>query len=92
MKYFLIILLTVVLGASCGYFQYWMATRLSQKRWLLLFQPGLLGVSALCFTAWTMSIRTLAGSPLRLAGVPFGALLICTLIGWAVGERRKKKS
>ena len=91
MRYLPIILLTLLLGGACGYFQYWMDTRLAKKRWLLLFQPVLLGGAAVCFTAWTMSIKTLAGSPLRLAGVPFGLLLVCTLIGWGVGEWRRRR-
>lgn len=88
MKYFLIILLTVILGASCGYFQYWMATRLSEKRWLLLLQPGLLAAVLVCFTAWTLSIKNLPAY-LRLSGTPFAALLACTAAGWVLGNRRR---
>lgn len=91
MRFLPILLLTLLLGAGCGYFEYWMCTRLTKKRWLLLLQPGLLGVVTVCFAAWTLGIDRLKGTPARLAAVPFGVLLACTLIGWAVGERRRKK-
>lgn len=91
MKYLPIVLLTLLLGGGCGYFQYWMAVRLAKKRWLLLFQPILLGAAALCFIAWAMSIKTLIWSPL-LAGAPFGALLICALAGWGAGNFKRNRA
>lgn len=91
MKYVLIILLTVVLGASCGYLQYWMATRLDQKRWLLLLQPALLAAAAGCFLAWIIELDRLEDSPARLVWIPFVALLCCTLAGWIVGAVRLRQ-
>lgn len=87
MKYLFLILL---LGGGCGYFQYWMAVRLTEKRWLLLLQPVLLAVVIICFTAWTMSIKNL---PLRyrLFSAPFTVLLVCTAAGWVMGERRRRR-
>lgn len=88
-----IILLTLLLGGGCGYFQYWMATRLDKKRWLLLLQPVLLAVVTVCFLAWIAGLEGLEDSPARLAWTPFAALLACTAGGWAAGEvRRRRKS
>lgn len=91
MRYFSIALLTLLLGAGCGYFEYWMDTRLVKKRWLLWLQPVLLAAVTVCFTAWTLSIDRLKGTPARWAGLPFAVLLLCTLIGWAVGKWRRKR-
>ena len=91
MRYLPILLLTLALGAGCGYFEYWMAVRLDKKRWLLWLQPLLLGLVTACYTCWVLSIDRLKGTPARWAGVPFEVLLVCTVIGWAVGNRRRKK-
>lgn len=91
MRNLLIVLLTLALGGGCGYFQYWMDTRLTKKRWLLLLQPVLLTGVTVCFIAWVQSIDRLEGSLARWAGLPFAVLLVCTLTGWALGERRRKK-
>ncbi len=91
MKYFLIILLTVVLGASCGYFQYWMAARLNQKRWLLLLQPVLLLAAAVCFLTGSLRVKRLYDSPTWPEWAPFCVLLACSLAGWAAAAVRKRK-
>ena len=91
MRYLPTLLLTLALGAGCGYFQYWMDTRLMKKRWLLWLQPGLLAVVSVCFTVWVLSIDRLRGTPARWAGVPFGTILGFTLLGWFLGKRRRKK-
>lgn len=83
--------LTLLLGAGCCYFEYWMATRLMKKRWLLWLQPAVLAAAAVCFTAWTLSIDRLKGTPARWAGLPFAVLLVCTIAGWAAGEWRRKR-
>lgn len=91
MRFIPTILLTLSLGVGCGYFQYWMDTRLMKKRWLLWLQPALLAVVSVCFTAWTLGIDRLRGTPARWAGLPFAVLLVCSLVGWAVGERKRKR-
>ena len=91
MRFIPTILLTILLGAGCGYFEYWMDTRLTKKRWLLWLQPGLLAAVTVCFTAWVLGIDRLKGTPARWAGVPFGTILGFTLLGWLLGERRRKK-
>ena len=91
MRYLLILLLTLLLGAGCGYFEYWMDTRLTKKRWLLWLQPGLLAVVSVCFTVWVLGIDRLKGTPARWAGLPFAVLLVCSLMGWAAGEWRRKR-
>lgn len=85
------VVLTLLLGVGCGYFQYWMDTRLVKKRWLLWLQPALLAGVTACFTAWILSIGRLKGTSARWAGLPFAMLLVCTLIGWAVGRWRRKR-
>ena len=91
MRYLPILLLTLLLGAGCGYFEYWMTTRLAKKRWLLWLQPVLLAAVSVCFTVWVLGIDRLRGTPARWAGLPFAVLFLCTLIGWAVGERRGRR-
>lgn len=91
MQYGPIVLMALMLGVGCGYFEYWMTVRLVKKRWLLLLQPVLLAAAALCFTAWTLSIDRLKGTPARWAGVPFGVILGFTLVGWAMGEARRRR-
>lgn len=91
MQYLPIVLLTLALGAGCGYFQYWMDTRLAKKRWLLFLQPVLLAGITVCFIAWVRSIDRLEGTSARWAGLPFAVLLVCTLTGWAAGERRRRR-
>ena len=91
MRYLPIILLTLALSGACGYFQYWMDTRLGKKRWLLLLQPVLLAVITGCFAGWTLSLPSLKGNPARLMWAPFAAALACTLAGWGAGEWRRKK-
>lgn len=91
MRYLPTLLLTLLLGVGCGYFQYWMDTRLVKKRWLLWLQPLLLAAVTACYTCWVLSIDRLRGTPARWAGLPFAVLLVCSLAGWAVGERRRKR-
>lgn len=91
MRFIPTILLTLALGAGCGYFQYWMDTRLMKKRWLLWLQPGLLAAVSACFTAWVLNIDRLRGTPARWAGLPFAVLLVCSLMGWAAGKGRRRK-
>lgn len=91
MRYLPTLLLTLLLGAVSGYFEYWMATRLTKKRWLLLLQPALLAAVSVCFTVWVMGIDRLRGTPARWAGVPFGTILGFTVAGWAVGEWRRRR-
>lgn len=91
MRNFFVAFLTLLLGAGCGYFQYWMDTRLMKKRWLLWLQPVLLAAVTACFTIWTLGIDRLRGSSARWAGLPFAVLLVCTLMGWALGERRRRR-
>lgn len=88
MNYALIIVLTLLMGGSCGYFQYWMATRLDKKRWLLLLQPVLLAVTTACFLAWIMGLDGLEDSPARLVWIPFVVLLCCAVAGWIIGVVR----
>lgn len=87
----IILLLTVLLGVGCGYFEYWMATRLEKKRWLLLLQPGLHAVIAVCFGVWVLDLEELRNSTLRFTPLLFAVLLICTLIGWVAGEIRRRR-
>lgn len=91
MNYAIIIVLTLALGGLCGYFQYWMATRLDRKRWLLLLQPVLLAAAAGCFLAWIVGLDGLEDSPARLMWIPFAVLLCCALAGWIVGIVRLRQ-
>ena len=91
MRFVPTIFLTLLLGAGCGYFEYWMDTRLVKKRWLLWLQPALLALVSACFTVWVLGIDRLKGTPARWAGLPFAVLLVCSLVGWAVGEWKRKR-
>lgn len=91
MRYLPTLFLTLLLGAGCGYFEYWMDIRLTKKRWLLWLQPALLALVTVCFSLWVLGIDRLRGTPARWAGVPFGTILGFTIAGWAVGEWRRRK-
>lgn len=91
MKYFLIILLTVILGISCGYFQYWMATRLDKKRWLLLLQPLLFLGAAVFFLVWSLKAQRLYDSPTWMEWAPFAVVFVCCIAGWIGGIFRIRR-
>lgn len=85
------ILLGIIFGISCAYFQYWMAVRLEKKRWLLLLQPGLLAAAGLCFGAWVLSLKNLYDSTIRFLPLLFLVLLICSAAGWIIGNIRRRR-
>lgn len=93
MGYLPIVIVTLVLGAACGYFQYWMAVRLDRKRWLLLLQPGLLAVVTAFLAAWIAGWEQLEGTAARWMWTPFALLLLCCGGGWiaAAVERGRRK-
>jgi len=86
LKTIISVILALALGASCGWFQYWMARWLDRKRWLLWLQPALAALMGLCFLAWSLSLHT---AP--LAAVPFGLLLVVILVGWVVGCLKRNR-
>lgn len=91
MRNLLISLLTLLLGAGCGYFQYWMATRLSQKRWLLLLQPLLFLGAAVFFLVWSLKAQRLYDAPTWMEWAPFVVVFISCIAGWVGGIFRIKK-